>query len=133
MKKSNSAFILTNLPKIKNNNNLLLNKSVFMTITDDLGFSKMQIDKIDKSLIKEKESELKPWLKKMDNNIYSSNGKSNYQIMKELTKKFKIIKKEKDIKKINWSKQYYYKKNQLYNIFEGYQISKRILNKYEVK
>ena len=131
MKKSNSAFILPNLPSIKNN--LHLNKSVFMTITDDMGFANMQIDKINKSLIKEKESELKPWLKKMDNNIYLSNGKSNYQIMKELTKKFKIIKKNKDIKKINWSKQYYYNKSQLNNIFDGYQISKRILNKYEVK
>ena len=131
MKKSNSAFILPNLPSIKNN--LHLNKSVFMTITDDMGFANMQIDKINKSLIKEKESELKPWLKKMDNNIYLSNGKSNYQIMKELAKKFKIIKKNKDIKKFNWSKQYYYNKSQLNNIFDGYQISKRILNKYEVK
>ena len=131
MKKSNSAFILPNIPSLKNNINL--NKSVFMTITDDMGFAKMQIDKINQSIIKEKENELKPWLKKIDNNIYSFNGKSNYHIMKELSKKFKIIHSNKDIKKINWSKQSYYKKKELNNIFDGYQISKRILNKYEVK
>jgi hypothetical protein len=41
-----------------------------MTITDDLGFVKMQIDKINHSIIREKESELKPWLKRTNNNIY---------------------------------------------------------------
>lgn len=130
MKKSNSALILPNIPSKLNN--LHLKKSVFMTITDDIGFAKMQIDKINQSIIKEKENELKPWLKKIDNNIYLFNGKSNYQLMKDLSKKFKII-GNKDIKKINWSKQSYYKKKELNNIFDGYQISKRILNKYEVK
>ena len=132
MKKSNSAFILPNIPSI-NNNYVNLNKSVFMTITDDVGFSKMQIDKINKSIQKEQENELKPWMKRINNNIYTSNGKSNYQIMKELSQKFKIIRKNKDIKKINWSKQSYYNRNQLNSIFDGYQISKKILNKYEVK
>jgi hypothetical protein len=132
MKKSNSAFILPNIPSI-NNNYVNLNKSVFMTITDDMGFAKMQIDKINQSIQKEQENELKPWMKRINNNIYTSNGKSNYQIMKELSKKFKIIRKNKDIKKINWSKQSYYNRKQLNSIFDGYQISKKILNKYEVK
>ena len=112
MKKSNSAFILPNIPSIKNNY-VNLNKSVFMTITDDMGFAKMQIDKINQSIQKEQENELKPWMKRINNNIYTSNGKSNYQIMKELSKKFKIIRKNKDIKKINWSKQSYYNREQL--------------------
>ena len=125
MKKSNSDFILPNISS--------LNKSVFMTITDDIGFAKMQIDKINQSIVKEGENELKPWLKKINNNIYICNGKTNYQIMKELNKKFKIIKNNKDIKKINWSKQSYYNRKELNNIFDGYNISKKIMNKYEVK
>jgi len=130
MQKSNSALLL---PSISTTKNINLNKSVFMTITDDVGFSKLQIDKINKSLLKEKENELKPWLKKINNNIYISNGKTNYQLKKELNRKFKIIRENKDIKKINWSKQNYYSRKQLNNIFDGYQISKKILNKYEVK
>ena len=130
MQKSNSALLL---PSISTTKNINLNKSVFMTITDDVGFSKLQIDKINKSLLKEKENKLKPWLKKINNNIYISNGKTNYQLKKELNKKFKIIRENKDIKKINWSKQNYYNRKQLNSIFDGYQISKKILNKYEVK
>ena len=130
MKKSNSDFILPNISSLNKNS---LNKSVFMTITDDIGFAKMQIDKINQSIVKEGENELKPWFKKMNNNIYICNGKTNYQIMKELNKKFKIIKNNKDIKKINWSKQSYYNRKELNNIFNGYNISKKIMNKYEVK
>ena len=51
MKKSSSC-ILPNIPPIKNN--AKLNKSVFMTITDDMGFAKMQIDKMNDSIKKEK-------------------------------------------------------------------------------
>ena len=130
MKKSSSC-ILPNIPLIKNN--AKLNKSVFMTITDDMGFAKMQIDKMNNSIKKEKEYHLKPWMKKINNNIYNLNGKNNYQVMKELSKKFKILRNNKDIKKINWSKQTYYNKQQLNSIFDGYQISKRILNNYEIK
>ena len=130
MKKSSSC-ILPNIPPIKNN--AKLNKSVFMTITDDMGFAKMQIDKMNNSIKKEKEYHLKPWMKKINNNIYNLNGKNNYQVMKELSKKFKILRNNKDIKKINWSKQTYYNKQQLNSIFDGYQISKRILNNYEIK
>ena len=72
-------------------------------------------------------------MKKINNNIYNLNGKNNYQVMKELSKKFKILRNNKDIKKINWSKQTYYNKHQLNSIFDGYQISKRILNNYEIK
>ncbi len=104
-----------------------------MTITDDMGFAKMQIDKINQSLKKERENELKPWQKKIENNIYNSNGKTNYQVMKELSKKFKLISSNKDIKKINWSKQAYYNRKQLNSIFDGYQILKKIKNKYEIK
>ena len=130
MRKSNSDFILPNISSI---NKSFLNKSVFMTITDDMGFAKMQIDKINQSIKKEEEKELKPWLKKINNNIYLSNGKTNYQLLKELNKKFKIMKNNSQIKKINWSKQSYYTRRQLNNIFDGYNISKRIMNKYEVK
>ena len=97
MKKSNSAFLLPNISSIKNNTSL--NRSVFMTITDDMGFAKMQIDKINQSLKKERENELKPWQKKIENNIYNSNGKTNYQVIKDLSKKFKLISTHKDIKK----------------------------------
>jgi len=130
MKKSNSAFFF---PSIPSTSNARLNKSVFMTITDDIGFTKMQIDKINESIKNLKEKELKPWQKSIDNNIYSSNGKTNYHLIKELNKKFKIIKNDKDIKKINWSKQNYYNKKQLNNIFDGYNISKRVISNFKAK
>ena len=130
MKKSNSAFFFPSIPSTSNTN---LNKSVFMTITDDIGFTKMQIDKINESIKNLKEKELKPWQKNINNNIYSCNGKTNYHLIKELNKKFKIIKNDKDIKKINWSNQNYYNKKQLNNIFDGYNISKRVINNFEIK
>ena len=130
MKKSNSAFFFPSIPSTSNNS---LNKSVFMTITDDIGFTKMQIDKINESIKNLKEKELKPWQKNINNNIYSCNGKTNYHLIKELNKKFKIIKNDKDIKKINWSNQNYYNKKQLNNIFDGYNISKRVINNFEIK
>ena len=130
MKKSNSAIFF---PSIPSTSNASLNRSVFMTITDDVGFTKMQIDKINESIKNLKEKELKPWQKSINNNIYSCNGKTNYHLIKELNKKFKIIKNDKDIKSINWSKQNYYNKKQLNNIFDGYNISKRVINNFEVK
>ena len=130
MKKSNSAIFFPSIPSTSNTS---LNKIVFMTITDDIGFTKMQINKINESIKNLKEKELKPWQKSINNNIYSCNGKTNYHLIKELNKKFKIIKKDKDIKNINWSKQNYYNKKQLNSIFDGYNISKRVINNFEVK
>ena len=130
MKKSFSAFLFPNIPSTSNSR---LNKSVFMTITDDIGFTQKQIDKINETIKNQKEKELKPWQKSLNNNIYSCNGKTNYHLIKELNRKFKIIKNDKDIKKINWSKQNYYNKKQLNSIFDGYNISKKVINNFEIK
>ena len=129
--KSNSVYYLPNIQRRKAN--ATLNKSASMTITDDLGFVKMQIDKINHSISREKEKVLKPWFRKLNNNIYVSNGKTNHQIMRELSKKYKSIRLNKDTNKINWSKQFYFNKRQMNNIVDGLKISKKIKHKSELK
>ena len=129
--KSNSVYYLPNIQRRKAN--ATLNKSASMTITDDLGFVKMQIDKINHSISREKEKVLKPWFRKLNNNIYISNGKTNHQIMRELSKKYKSIRLNKDTNKINWSKQFYFNKRQMNNIVDGLKISKKIKHKSELK
>ena len=81
---------------------------------------------------KDKENEQKPWKKNILNNIYISNGKNNYQILKELTQRFKIIKND-DISKLDWSKQSYLNNRQINQIKEGNKISKRVLEKVEIE
>ena len=96
-----------------------------MTISDDMGFANKQIEKIEEIVKKDKENEQKPWKKNILNNIYIFNGKNNYQILKELTQRFKIIKND-DISKLDWSKQSYLNNKQINQIKEGNKISKRV-------
>ncbi len=132
-KKSNPIFLLPNIAIAKISPKIHRNRSAIMALTDDINFAKMQINKITHSISREKENKLKPWSKRTNNNIYISNGKTNSQIMRELSKKFQKIRINKDIKKINWENQIYYDKKQLNNIFDGYQISKKIKNEYDLK
>ena len=128
MKKSNSVSFLPSIfsksreIKIKPK----FNRNIFVTISDDLGFANKQIEKIEDIVKKDKENEQKPWEKKVFN-IYKLNGKTNYQILKEFTQRFKII-KNNDIAKLDWSKQNYLSNR----ILVGNKISKRVLDKMKI-
>ena len=132
MKKSNSVSFLPSIfsksreIKIKPK----FNRNIFVTISDDLGFANKQIEKIEDIVKKDKENEQKPWEKKVFN-IYKLNGKTNYQILKEFTQRFKII-KNNDIAKLDWSKQNYLSNRQINQILVGNKISKRVLDKMKI-
>ena len=132
MKKSNSVSFLPSIfsksreIKIKPK----FNRNIFVTISDDLGFANKQIEKIEDIVKKDKENEQKPWEKKVFN-IYKLNGKTNYQILKEFTQRFKII-KSNDIAKLDWSKQNYLSNRQVNQILVGNKISKRVLDKMKI-
>ena len=110
MKKSKSAYILPNIIssnkkkiKLRNNNRL---KNLFVTTLDDIGLANKQIEKIDEIVKKNKETEQKAWNRQILNNIYKFSGKSNYQALKEYSKRYKLIKKT-DLSQIEWDKQSY--------------------------
>ena len=132
MKKSNSVSFLPSIfsksreIKIKPK----FNRNIFVTISDDLGFANKQIEKIEDIVKKDKVNEQKPWEKKVFN-IYKLNGKTNYQILKEFTQRFKII-KSNDIAKLDWSKQNYLSNRQVNQILVGNKISKRVLDKMKI-
>ena len=132
MKKSNSVSFLPSIfsksreIKIKPK----FNRNIFVTISDDLGFANKQIEKIEDIVKKDKVNEQKPWEKKVFN-IYKLNGKTNYQILKEFTQRFKII-KNNDIAKLDWSKQNYLSNRQVNQILVGNKISKRVLDKMKI-
>ena len=133
MKKSNSVSflpsILSNSRQIKKPRKLKM--GIFMTISDDMRFAENQIEKIDDILKKDKENEQKPWEKHVSNNIYNLNGKTNYQLLRELTQRFKIVKA--DVSKIDWSKQPYLNNRQVNQIIDGNKISKRVLEKAKIE
>ena len=139
MKKSSSAFFLPKLAysptsSIKKYKKIPMRNSnsyIFMTNTDDCFFAKSQIEEIDRFILVQQESTLKPWEKGTNNNIYTKYGKTNYEIIKEVSKK--NSNSTVDIKNINWSQQRYYNKSQVEKIFDGYQIAKQIKNKYDIR
>ena len=57
-----------------------------ITEPDDRGFAKDQFNKIINRISTQKQLKLKPWEKELDN-IYSSSGRSNYQILQNLKTK----------------------------------------------
>ena len=134
MKKSNSVSFL---PSILSSNRIIrkrkkLKLGLFMTIPDDLGFANKQIEKIDDIFKKDKENEQKFWEKNLSNNIYNLNGKTNYQILRELTQRFKLV-KDNDISKVDFSKQPYLNSRQVNQIMDGNKITKRVLEKAEIE
>ena len=134
MKKSNSVSFL---PSILSSNRIIkkrkkLNLGLFMTISDDMGFANKQIEKIDDIFKKDKENDKKFWQKNLSNNIYNLNGKTNHQILRELTQRFKLV-KDNDITKVDFSKQPYLNNRQVNQILDGNKISKRVLEKAEIE
>ena len=135
MKKSKSAYILPNIIssnkkkiKLRNNNRL---KNLFVTTLDDIGLANKQIEKIDEIVKKNKETEQKAWNRQILNNIYKFSGKSNYQALKEYSKRYKLIKKT-DLSQIEWDKQSYLNKRQVNQILEGNKITKGVLQSLEI-
>ena len=134
MKKSNSVSflpsILSNSRQIKKK--FKINKGLFMTISDDIVFADKQVEKIEEIVKKDKENEQKLWKKDTGNNIYNSNGKTNYQVLRELTQRFRNV-KDIDILKLDWSKQFYLNNMQVNQVIDGNKISKRVLAKAEIE
>lgn len=134
MKKSNSVSflpsILSNSRQIKKK--FKINKGLFMTISDDIVFADKQVEKIEEIVKKDKENEQKLWKKDTGNNIYNSDGKTNYQVLRELTQRFRNV-KDIDILKLDWSKQFYLNNMQVNQVIDGNKISKRVLEKAEIE
>ena len=98
-----------------------------ITEPDDKGFAKDQFDKIMNRMQNQKHLKLKPWEKELDN-IYSSSGRSNHQILKNV--KMKNRAKTIDLDDISNSNEFY-KQDQLKTINDSLQISKQIkMNSY---
>ena len=134
MKKSNSVSFL---PSIVGSSRLLKknhkNKSgLFMTISDDEVFVNKQMEQIDEIVKKDQENEQKQWKRLKLINIYNLNGKTNYQVLRELTQRFKISKKM-DISKSDLNNQPYLNNRQVNMVLDGNKISKRVLEKVEIE
>ena len=98
-----------------------------ITEPDDKGFAKDQYDKIMNRIQTQKQLQLKPWEKELDN-IYSSSGRSNHQIFQNI--KTKVNSKTIDLDEISYNNEFY-KKEQLNTINDSVKISNQIkLNAY---
>jgi len=133
MKKSSSAIFTpisqTNIRLIKNRNKS--NNKLFMTISDDLGFVNKQIEHMDNIYKRDKEYNQKLWKKQITNNIYKLDGKTNYQILKEYTQRFKI-RKSINLTKLDLSRQPNLNNKQVNQILDANEISKRVLDKVDI-
>ena len=96
-------------------------KKFLITEPDDKGFAKDQYNKIINRIINQQKLQLKPWEKELEN-IYSSSGRSNHQMIQSI--KTKNQSKTIDIDGI--SNNDFYKQNQLNNINDSLEISKQI-------
>ena len=133
MKKTSSAIFTpisqTNIRLIKNRNKS--NNKLFMTISDDLGFVNKQIEHMDNIYKRDKEYNQKLWKKQITNNIYKLDGKTNYQILKEYTQRFKI-RKSINLTKLDLAGQPNLNNKQVNQILDANEISKRVLDKVDI-
>lgn len=133
MKKTSSAIFTpisqTNIRLIKNRNKS--NNKLFMTISDDLGFVNKQIEHMDNIYKRDKEYNQKLWRKQITNNIYKLDGKTNYQILKEYTQRFKI-RKSINLTKLDLARQPNLNNKQVNQILDANEISKRVLDKVDI-
>ena len=133
MKKSGSVIFT---PIIQSNFRLIKrphrsNNKIFMTISDDLGFVNKQIEKIDYVFKSDKKYKPKLWQKQLTNNIYKLDGKTNYEILKEYTQKFKI-RKDINLTKLDLSKQPNLNNKQVNQILDAKEISKKVFDKVKI-
>ena len=92
-----------------------------ITEPDDNGFAKDQYNKIINRIYTKRQLQLKPWEKDIDN-IYSSSGKANHEILQNL--KFKSRSKTIDLD--DFSNNEFYNRNQLITINDSLKISNQI-------
>ena len=92
-----------------------------ITEPDDNGFAKDQYNKIINRIYTKRQLQLKPWEKDIDN-IYSSSGKANHEILQNL--KFKSRSKTIDLD--DFSNNEFHNRNQLITINDSLKISNQI-------
>ena len=115
------------LPKIKLTLNPILTTELFYTDTDDIGFARNQINRINNRIRTEQENKLKPW-ERYNNNIYSSLNKNNRLIINETKRKIK-----NNSLSFNWNNQTIFNKTEIDNIKASEQIKKQVKTKSEIK
>ena len=113
------------LPELKSSQKFLI------TELDDKGFAQDQADKISQNVYLQKQMKLKPWEKDSYKNIYSSSGKSNYQILQNLRKNRAHSPRTINISDVSSNK--YYNDSELKSINESQKISKQILSNSEIR
>ena len=96
---------------------------ILITEPDDRGFAKDQYDKIINRIYTKRQLQLKPWEKDFDN-IYSSSGKANHEILQNL--KFKSRTKTIDLDFISNVNNEFYNRNQLNTINDSLKISNQV-------
>ena len=96
---------------------------ILITEPDDKGFAKDQYDKIINRIYTKRQLQLKPWEKDFDN-IYSSSGKANHEILQNL--KFKSRTKTIDLDFISNVNNEFYNRNQLNTINDSLKISNQV-------
>ena len=121
-----------NFSKIKSlNTSNSVERDLFLTSADDLGFAQNQVSQIDHNISIRKEHNMKLWDRPYNNNIYCTSGRSNYSVLKELQSKFLL--EPKNLCKLNWKKQNYYLKTDINSILESAEISKLVKTKVGLK
>ena len=121
-----------NFSKIKSlNTSNSVERDLFLTSADDLGFAQNQVSQIDHNISIRKEHNMKLWDRPYNNNIYCTSGRSNYSVLKELQSKFLL--EPKNLCKVNWKKQNYYLKTDINSILESAEISKLVKTKVGLK
>lgn len=115
------------LPRINKSSIKSLDKNLFLTDTDDIGFARNQIKQIDNRIRLNTEHNLKPW-ERFTKNIYSSLNKKAILIVRD---------KKKNIRKKNisfdWTNQNFVNKTEIDNIKKSDEIKKQMKIKYEIK
>ena len=101
-----------------------------ITEPDDKGFAQEQVEKIINNLYLQQQLKLKPWQKDSYKNIYSSSGKSNHQLLKNLKVR---VNSGKEANLSNISNKRYYKENEIKTINNSQEISKHVLSNSELK
>ena len=122
--KSRKISTSVELPELNTRQKFLI------TEPDDKGFAQEQVEKIIQNLYLQQQLKLKPWQKDSYKNIYTSSGKSNHQLLKNLKGR---VNSGKPVNLSNISNNRYYKENEIKTINNSQEISKQVLSNSELK
>ena len=123
--KSRQISTSVELPELNTRQKFLI------TEPDDKGFAQEQVEKIIQNLYLQQQLKLKPWQKDSYKNIYSSSGKSNHQLLKNL--RGRVNSGKTPVNLSNISNNRYYKENEIKTINTSQEISKHVLSNSEIK